>query len=279
MPELPEVEIIRRDLGPLVAGKKIVKVRIIPDPGGLRALRRYPSRQKFSRRLKGSIIKDIRRRAKYLLFPLSTGDSLIIHLGMSGQLLYRGQTDKRDKFTRVVFKLDDGHELRFIDPRKFGEIYLYSEKSGDTGIELSTLGPEPLGKGFTTVSLRSLLRGRVKPIKTFLMDQRLISGIGNIYSDEILFMAGIHPLRPASSLREEEIKHLYQAIRKILAQAIRHRGTSVNDYRNGFGNSGGFQKRLMVYQRRAERCHRCRGIIRSLKIQGRTSSFCPRCQK
>ncbi len=278
MPELPEIEIIKRDLGPLVAGRKIVKVKIIPDPGGIRALRRYPSQQKFSRRVKGSIIKEVKRRAKYLLFPLSTGDSLIIHLGMSGQLLYRGQTGRLEKFTRLIFKLDNGHELRFVDPRKFGEIYLYSVKKGDTEIEPSALGPEPLGKGFTTASLRSILKGRGRPIKALLMDQRQISGIGNIYSDEILFMAGIHPLRPASFLGEEEIKHLYQAIREILTKAIKYRGTSVRDYRNGFGNSGGFQSRLMVYQRGAERCLRCQGIVRSLKIQGRTCCFCPRCQ-
>lgn len=278
MPELPEVETIKRDLGPLVAGRKIVMVRIIPDPGGLRALRRYPSQQRFVRRIKGTTISDLKRRAKYLLFLLSTGDSLIIHLGMSGQLLYRKQADKLERFTRIIFKLDDGHELRFIDPRKFGETYLYSEKSGDTEIELSALGPEPLGKGFTAARLRSILNDRRRPIKALLLDQRQISGIGNIYSDEILFMAGIHPMRPASSLREKEIKHLYQAIREILTKAIRYRGTSVSDYRNGFGNSGGFQKRLMVYQRGAERCHRCQGIIRSLKIQGRTCCFCPRCQ-
>ncbi|UCD85569.1 MAG: bifunctional DNA-formamidopyrimidine glycosylase/DNA-(apurinic or apyrimidinic site) lyase [Deltaproteobacteria bacterium] len=278
MPELPEVETIKRDLGPLVTGKRILEVRILPDPGGLRALRRYPSRQRFNRRLRGAVIRELKRRAKYLLFHLITGDTLIIHLGMSGQLLYRKQTDGLDRFTRILFRLDGGYELRFIDPRKFGETYLYSENSGDTEVELSVLGPEPLSRSFTAASLRGILRERKRPIKSLLMDQRLISGIGNIYSDEILFAAGLHPLRPASTLRDREIRDLHEAIRSVLARAIRLRGTSVSDYRNGFGNSGGFQKRLMVYQRGGEKCRRCQGIIMSIKIQGRTSYFCPRCQ-
>ena len=278
MPELPEVETIKRDLKPLVAGRKIIGVKILPDPGGLRVLRRYPSRQRFVRRLKGAVIREVKRRAKYLLFPLSTGDTLIIHLGMSGQLLYRKQADGLERFARIVFKLDGGRELRFVDPRKFGETYLYSEKRGDKEVELSVLGPEPLSRGFAAKSLSDILRGRRRPIKSLLMDQRLISGIGNIYSDEILFAAGINPLRPASSLRDGEIRSLHKAIREILARAIRLRGTSVSDYRDGFGNEGGFQERLMVYQRGGGKCRRCQGIIRSVKVQGRTSCFCFRCQ-
>jgi formamidopyrimidine-DNA glycosylase len=279
LPELPEVETIKRDLETLVVGKKITKIEIIPDPKGFRALRRFPSREAFIREVEGRIITSIGRRGKYLLFGLDSGDKIIIHLGMNGQLLYRARKTDREDFTRVAFILD-GDELRFTDARKLGELYLFSPGRYED-LDVSTRGPEPLSDAFTPGYLAKILAKRKKAIKPVLMDQDVVAGIGNIYSDEILFEARIHPQRPASSLGSREIGRLHQAAQGVLERAIQMRGTSARDERfvDAFGRQGNFQSQLKVYQRTEQPCFVCGQPISTSKLGGRSAHFCPRCQK
>ena len=281
MPELPEVETIKRDLVPLVVGKKITEAVVLPDPKGVRALRRYPSIPKFIKGVTLARVDEITRRGKYLLFHLNSQDTLIIHLGMTGQLLYHSCGTVMEPFTRIIFRLEGKHEIRFVDVRKFGELYLFSSVRGDEAVNVNRLGPEPLSEAFTEGYLSSITNSRNRNIKALLMDQMLIAGLGNIYSDEALFRAGIHPGRPASSLSRQKVKQLHRAVRDILSLAIECRGTSAVDKKfvDGFGQLGTFQEKLQVYQRKGNPCGICGTPIRTLKLAGRTSAFCPQCQR
>lgn len=281
MPELPEVETIKKDLAPRVKRRMIEEAVICPDPQGERLLRRYPSAKLFIRRLKRKKIVSLKRRAKYLLFELDSGDILIIHLGMSGRLLLSAARRELPAYTRFFLKLSGNDRLYFIDPRKFGEAYLFSEKRGDKLVNPFRLGPEPLERNFTPEKLRDILLPRKSVVKSILLDQNAIAGLGNIYSDEVLFRARIHPLRRCSTLGPEEVADLHTAIRKVLKEAIRQRGTTAADgrYRDGMGRAGKFQSRLIVYQRKGELCPQCGGAIKSAKVGGRTAHFCPCCQK
>jgi formamidopyrimidine-DNA glycosylase len=280
MPELPEVETIRRDLAPVIIKKRIKEVLVLPDPRGVRALRRYPSIYKFIRKVSGAWVEDISRRGKYLLFLLNSRQTLLIHLGMAGQLIYCPSEAPLNRFARILFQLDGEHDLRFIDPRKFGELYLFSPKEGDQAIDPSKLGWEPLSDDFGQEELSRALKGRSLAIKELLLDQKIIAGIGNIYSNEILFQARIHPQRKSSSLSRKEISQLYSAIREILEEAIQCRGSSAADarYVDGFGKPGEFQKKLKVYQREGKACLNCGELIERFKIGGRSCFFCPQCQ-
>jgi formamidopyrimidine-DNA glycosylase len=281
MPELPEVETIKRGLSPRLRGKVISRILIPPDPKGSRVLRRYPSRRRFVRKVTGRKIVSLKRRAKYLLFELDSGETMIIHLGMSGQLLLRPLHSAPSSHARIIFTIAGAGELFFVDPRKFGEVYLYSEAEGNTVIDPFSLGPEPLGKNFTPEVLESKLRDRRSPIKVALLDQKLIAGLGNIYTDEALFRAGIHPEKAASDLAGQKIKLLHKSIQEVLREAIRLHGTSAADrqYVDSEGALGQFQTRLNVYQRKGEECSRCKTLIETIKLGGRTTHFCPRCQK
>ncbi len=280
MPELPEVETIKRSLKRRLKGKTIRKVEILPDSQGVRLLRRFPSRAAFTRRLAGRSIKDLRRRAKYLLFYLEGGEILILHLGMSGQLLLLPLRIPLPPHTRMVLHLSEGVRLCFVDPRKFGEAYLFSEKTGEKRVNPFLLGPEPLGKEFTPKKLAEILQRRKATVKSVLLDQKAVAGLGNIYCDEALFRARIHPARNSSTLDKKEIALLHRAIRDILREAVGLRGTTAADrqYVDARGRAGGFQESLRVYQRKGEDCHRCRETIRTTKISGRTTHFCPACQ-
>ena len=281
MPELPEVETIRRDLLPGVRGKKITGVTIPADPRGSRVLRRYPSAARFRRRLKNRTVTGLGRRGKYLLFHLDSGDILIIHLGMSGRLLLVPATDSLPGYTRLFFRFSDGRKLCFADPRKFGEAYLYSREEGDICCNPFALGPEPLGDNFSPADLSRTLEGRKAGVKALLLNQKIIAGLGNIYADEALFRAGIDPRRPGGKIPAENIKRLFESIRKVLLESIRSRGTTAANgiYVDGKGNWGRFQFKLNVYQRKGETCHRCGSAIETARIAGRTTHFCPRCQK
>jgi formamidopyrimidine-DNA glycosylase len=281
MPELPEVETIKRGLSPRLRGKVISRIIIPPDPKGSRVLRRYPSRRRFIRKVTGRRIVTLKRRAKYLLFELDSGETMIIHLGMSGQLLLRPPRGVSPRHARIIFTIDGAGELFFVDPRKFGEVYLYSKAEGDTVVDPFSLGPEPLGKSFTPQVLKRKLHGRCSPIKVALLDQKLIAGLGNIYTDEALFQSRIHPKKLSSNLTEKEIKLLHTSIRDVLREAIRLHGTSAADrqYVDSEGALGKFQTRLNVYQRKGEACLRCKTLIETIKLGGRTTHFCPRCQK
>ena len=280
MPELPEVETIRRELASRIEGKTIERVSIPPDPRGCRVIRRCSSRRNFLRRLAGRQIVSIGRRAKYLLLNLDDGRTLIVHLGMSGQLLFRPPSAPRYSHTRLVIHLEGGEELCFVDPRKFGEAYLFSEEEGETRVNPFALGPEPLERGWTPARLRESLRGRKGPVKAVLLDQKVVAGLGNIYTDEALFRAGIHPLRPASSLSGEEVEKLLESVREVLREAIECRGTSAADrqYVTTAGTLGSFQERLDVYQRPGRPCPRCAEPVATARIAGRTAHFCPECQ-
>ncbi len=281
MPELPEVETIRRDLLSKVRGKKITGVTIPPDPRGSRVIRRYPSADLFRKRLKNRSIVDLKRRGKYLLFHLDSGDILIIHLGMSGRLLLVADKTAPPIYTRLFFRLATGKKLCFADPRKFGEAYLYSREKGHICCDPFSLGPEPLGDELSPADLSRMLAGRKAAVKALLLNQKIIAGLGNIYADESLFRAGIDPRKPAGEVTAEKIPTLLESIRKVLEESIRSRGTTASNgqYVDGKGNSGSFQFRLNVYQRKGESCRRCGAEIETVRIAGRTSHFCPRCQK
>ena len=270
MPELPEVETIVRGLrGPLV-GRTIVGVRI-----GWENLVARPTVEEFKRRLVGHKILAVRRRGKYLLFPLSGGGCLIVHLRMTGRLLLKNAGDDPDKYDHLIFELDDGRELRFNDMRKLGRVYLVEDAEEIVG----GLGPEPLDGDFSPADFAALLSRRRGRIKALLLNQRFIAGIGNIYADEALFAARIHPERRADTLAAEEIERLYRAIRRVLRQGIENRGTTLATYRDAEGREGRNQEYLRVFRRRGQPCPRCGTPIERIVVGGRGTYFCPRCQR
>jgi formamidopyrimidine-DNA glycosylase len=281
MPELPEVETIRRDLRARILGKTIAGVDFSPDPKGCRLLRRYPSPEVFARRCRRRRIVDLMRRGKYLLFSLDSGDILIVHLGMSGRLVLAKTGDPLSPHVRSRIRLSGGVSLRYSDPRKFGEFYLFSRVRGETAVNPFLLGPEPLEKDFNPERLRSILGKSRAPIKAVLLDQKAMAGLGNIYTDEALFRAALHPRRPGAAVSARETKRLHRAIRRVLVEAIRARGTTAEDggYRDAQGHPGSFQFRLRVYQRKGKPCPRCRTPIATAKVGGRTAHYCPRCQR
>ncbi|MCL4459751.1 MAG: DNA-formamidopyrimidine glycosylase [Chloroflexi bacterium] len=271
MPELPEVETITRDLAQKLNGQRITSVTIC-WPGSIA----IPTVDEFQHQITNPKIGGLRRRGKFIIFDLSDGDYLLVHLRMTGRLLLRSQQDPVEEHTRLILHLDDGQELRFVDLRKFGRLFLVREAEYQ-GI-LSELGPEPLENGFTLDAFNQRLRthpGRIKPL---LLDQRFIAGLGNIYADEALFLARIHPLRRAATLTEAEIAQLYQAIRTVLRSGIEDRGTTFSAYRDASGQPGAHQFNLYVYRRLAQPCHHCQTPIQRLKIGGRNAHFCPQCQ-
>jgi formamidopyrimidine-DNA glycosylase len=274
MPELPEVETVRRDLQHLVVGRKIVSVSVThPKP-----LRDYPAAA-FEQGLTGARVTGVGRRAKILVIDLDSGDRLLVHLKMSGRLIYCGAESPRAKHTHVIFGLDNGHELRFVDQRRFG--YLKLVEGGDlTGVpETANLGPEPLAADFTEERLADILRRQPnKKIKALLLDQTVLAGIGNLYADEILHGAKIHPDRPAATLSPGETGALYRNLREILSRAIEHRGTSFDLYVDGRGRPGAYLKQLKVYGRSDQGCFECGTTLRKIKVAGRGTQFCPRCQ-
>ena len=281
MPELPEVETVRRGIEPAIRGKHILSVEILSDPRGVRTLRRVKSTPAFRKRLAHRIIRKVSRRGKYLLLYLDRGEILVIHLGMSGRLLLRQPRDPSDPHTRMIFHLEKKLELRFADPRKFGEVYLFSPSRGETTVNPLALGPEPFSPEITAAWLSARLTKSSRAIKAALLDQNLIAGIGNIYSDEILHASRIRPDRKASSITRAEAGRIVRNTRSILKQAISKRGTTAGDgvYRDSRNQPGSFQNYLRVYAREEEGCYRCRGKIASRAIGGRTAHFCPQCQK
>jgi formamidopyrimidine-DNA glycosylase len=273
MPELPEVETIRRDLLPHVVGRTITGVRIAP--GAERVVR---GDNAFARRITGRRIDDLARRGKYLLFRLEgkgTTVYLAVHLRMTGSILYRPpRADPPDAYVRAVITLDDGSELRYADLRKLGQMWLVDSPDDAVG----ALGPEPLDAAFTAAKLRETLSCRRAPIKTVLLDQRAVAGLGNIYTDEALFAARIHPRRVANTLTEAETKRLHRAIRRVLSDALGNRGSSFRDYVDAAGREGTHQLRVKVFRRTGQPCYVCRTEIARIKVGGRSTHFCSCCQ-
>lgn len=271
MPELPEVETIKLELEEKIRGKKIKDVEI-----GLPKIINI-STKKFKETIKGLEVKNILRRAKLLIIKFSDNWNLVIHLKMTGQLIYNGQ---KEKHTHLIFYFADGDKLLFNDLRQFGYLkLLQDEKLKDLFCD-DKIGPEPLEKDFTLEVFKNLLSKKPRQkIKPLLMDQSFIAGIGNIYAQEICFYARVAPKRVAGSLKEKEIKDIYEGIKIILLSAIKHKGSSVDNYRDIYGKKGGYVPLLKVYQRKGEKCFRCEGKIEEIRLNGRGTSYCPKCQK
>lgn len=269
MPELPEVETVRRSLLPIVGARiEAVEVR---EP----RLRRTVAHD-FAQRLTGRVIHGIERRGKYLLFRLSGDEALLAHLGMSGALLLQPAGTPPETHDHVALRLSGDRQITFNDPRRFG---LMRVGRPDEFVELHNVGPDPLSDTFSVNDLAALTRGRKKPVKNLLMDQRALGGIGNIYANEILFRAGIRPGRQARRLTRNELERLFDATRAVLASAIRLGGSSISDYRDGTGRPGYFQLRLKVYDRAGASCLRCHAVVRRAVHAGRSSFYCPACQR
>jgi formamidopyrimidine-DNA glycosylase len=281
MPELPEVETVARDLRPRIVGAEISGVR----SSWARTLRTHEA-SAFADAVVGRTIEAVGRRAKLLIVELSGGLALTIHLKMTGQLFVVPSGVPEDAYVRLVLELADGRELRFRDIRKFGKVGLYERdpatgelvvERGGAGV-FATTGPEPLDEGFTLRDFRRRLRTRRGRLKPLLLDQSFLAGVGNIYADEALWAARLHPLRPASSLRPADEKRLYEELRRILAEAVERRGSSIDDYTAPDGD-GAMQERLQVYQRTGEPCPRCGRPVRRIVIGARSTHFCSWCQR
>ena len=274
MPELPEVETMVRDLSRRVVGRRIVEVEA-SFPG----IVRYPEFPEFVQRVVGRTIEAVSRRGKYAILSLFSGDSLIIHRGMSGSLLGRAPSDPEDRFVRLLIRLDDGSELRYDDPRKFGKIFVMEGTGSERPLPWTNMGPEPLSDDFTVDGFGEALSKRTALIKPLLLGQQIVAGLGNIYVDEALHLAGIHPERRANTLSPDEVRRLYAAIREVLAMAVERRGTTFSSYRDLEGRSGQYQDALQVFRKAGTACPRCgTGIIR-LVVGGRGTHICPACQK
>jgi formamidopyrimidine-DNA glycosylase len=280
VPELPEVETIARELRPLLVGKTINRVWF-DWPNQIK----HPAPEEFAQAAAGREILDVDRRGKWLVFSLSGGAVLVIQVKMTGQLDVVASETPRDRHVHAVFGLDSGEELRLRDTRKFGRLGLYQrDEAGailgaDDARELfAGFGPEPLDPAFTLRDFRRLLRARRARLKTLLMNQEFLAGVGNIYADEALWRARIHPLRSAATLRPEQERRLYHALRGVLGEAIERRGSSVDDYRAPSGR-GEMQNFLNIYGRTGKPCPRCGRPTRRIVVNARSTHFCSWCQR
>ena len=278
MPELPEVETIRRDLEKEVLGKRIKHVKVT----GARSVRRHSSPEEFTSRLEGRKITAIDRRGKYLLLQLDGTDVLVIHLGMSGQLLRaKSAREPLERHTHVVFTFTQGGQLRYVDPRTFGELFVATGTDVEHQVpDLAHLGLDPIDDVISWSRFGERLRARHTKLKTLLMDQRFLAGIGNLYADEILWSAGLRYDRSSETLSSQEIRRLARSMSETLQAAIKHRGSSLADeqYRDLFGEVGDYQSHHQVYGREGEACPRCRSPIVRVRGQGRSTYMCERCQ-
>ncbi len=278
--ELPEVEVMRRDLEKEVVGKRIRDVDVRPHRNAMRIIRRHARRKEFAERLAGKKITKVDRRGKYVLLYLEGGDVLVVHFGMSGQFIRGTKRQALPPHTHVVIDFVQGGDLRFIDPRTFGEMFVTSADELGKVKELEHIAIDPLEDTFTWQEFSAELARRATKLKPLLMDQKFVSGLGDIYSDEVLFQAGLRYDRSSDSLSSQEVRRLYRAMREVLQDAVRFRGTTLDDeaYVDLFGKPGDFQHELKVYGRKGQPCRRCRTPIDSVKIGGRNSYFCPQCQ-
>ncbi len=271
MPELPEVETIKNDLLPFLVGRTITGITLTWPKAVIE-----PAAEELQRELIGQTIKDIQRRGKYLIFPLARGAYLILHMRMSGSLILKPASFQEPvRFSRTVFTLDNGEYLHFIDPRKFGMIWLVA----DTESVVGKLGPEPLSPAFSSKILDGLLFNHKAPIKALLCDQELIAGIGNMYADESLFAGRIHPLEAGNTLHKTEITHLYQGIVSVLRAGIAHYGASTSDYYRPDGTKGMAHMSFKVAHRGGQPCLVCGTTIQRTTVRNRGTYFCPHCQK
>ena len=272
MPELPEVEVVRRDLDDALRGRRIVGVAVT----GARSVRRHPP-EELDRALQGARIQRVGRHGKFLLVHLEGGDVLIVHLRMSGQLrLAASPHDPSPRHCHVRLAFDDGRELRFVDPRTFGELFVTTPDVP----ELAALGVDALDPALTKARLGHLVSARRGRLKALLLDQHVVAGLGNVYSDEIQHRAGLRGDRPGTSLTAADVARLHRALRSTLREAITYRGSSLADeqYVDLQGNLGAFQQRHRVYGREGQRCPRCRSLVVRERLAGRSHYSCPGCQ-
>jgi formamidopyrimidine-DNA glycosylase len=299
VPELPEVETVRASLARDLVGKKIESCSVTTG----RIVRRHASAKEFRARVEGRTIKAVERLGKYLIFELDDKSHLIIHLGMSGQLLRAVAGQPKPKHTHVVFTLAGGGELRFVDPRTFGELFASQPPASGADVEISKfarlsiggeglrlrreipelahLGLDPLEDQIGWDRLAAVLRSRTTGLKVVLTDQDIIAGIGNIYADEILFNAGLRFDRPADSLSTIEMRRLHRAIAEILSEAIKHGGSTLDDeqFVDPDGKPGGYQAFHQVYNREGQPCFQCRQPIQKTKVRDRSTYYCAKCQE
>jgi formamidopyrimidine-DNA glycosylase len=280
MPELPEVEVIRRDLEKEVTGRRIRSAEVRNTKNAMRIIRRHSRRLQFEEVLAGAGISGVDRRGKYLLFYLDNGWILVAHLGMSGQLLICEESEQMANHTHVVLDFVEDGQLRYVDPRSFGEMFVTPASEFGEIKELQKLGIDPLEQTLTWQFFSESLMKRKSKLKSLLMDQAFVCGIGNIYSDEILYAAGLRYDRTSETLAPSEVRRLYRAIQEVLQESIRNRGTSMEDeqYRDLYGSVGGFQNLLNVYQREGQSCHRCRNPIERARWSNRSTYYCSHCQ-
>lgn len=278
--ELPEVEVMRRDLERDVVGRKIKSAEVKSSKNAMRVIRRHKTRKEFTSALTGRKITKVERRGKYLVMYLDGGGALVVHFGMSGQFQRATGRQPLAPHTHVVLTFQQGGDLRFIDPRTFGEMFVTQADDLAKIKELQHVAIDPLDQVFTWPTFQYLLAEKAAKMKQLLMDQKFISGLGNIYSDEVLFHAGIRYDRMSDRLSSQEVRRLYRAIQEILQEAIKARGTTLDDeaYVDLFGEPGGYGPELKVYGRAGLPCRRCRTPIQTVKISQRSAYFCPQCQ-
>lgn len=276
MPELPEVETIRRELEREVVGRKIKTVDVL----GTRSVRRQTKKQ-FITALEGAKLTGVTRKGKFLVIGLDTGEQLVVHLRMSGQLLRSTAKTEMDKHTHVVLTFTQSGQLRFLDPRTFGEMFVvHPDQMDEVAPEIGALGLDPVDQPVSWTVFGRLLHAHHLKLKQFLMDQTIVAGIGNIYSDEILFAAGLRYDRFSDEMSTMEIRRLYRAVVETLHDAIKYSGSSLADqqYVDIFGKTGSYQDYHQVYARDKQACRRCRGVIAKAKFAQRSTYFCPDCQ-
>jgi len=279
--ELPEVEVLRRDMEKEIVGRKIESTEVRTHKNAMKLIsRHHRTRKDFTKRLKGRKIVRAGRRGKYLLLFLDDDQVLVTHFGMSGRFLKGTKRMELTPHTHVYIQFARGGDLRYIDPRAIGRLFVTTQEELDGVRELSKVGTDPLEQTFTWPQFSEALAAKKQKLKPLMMDQEFLSGLGNIYSDEVLFQAGLRHDRRSDDLSSQEVRRLYRAIQETLQEAIKSRGTTLEDeaYLDLFGNPGEHAPQLNVYGRRGQPCRRCRSPIESVKISNRASYFCPVCQ-
>lgn len=274
MPELPEVETIRRDLEKELVGRTVLGI----TSSAPKVLQ--PSLKAVLEAIRGRRIEGFERKGKLLLIRLSGGKTLGVHLRLTGRLLIRNEGEPEDEYQRAEFKLSGGKELRFSDLRLFGYIKLFKDEK-EVEETLSKIGPEPLSKELNDEKFYEIIKRTSRPIKIVLLDQNLISGVGNIYANEALFEAGVHPQTKANALTKNQAIELYKATEQVLKDGLALRGATIGDemYRDAYGQRGGYEKRVRVYQQVGKPCPKCKTEIKRINLGGRGTFFCPACQR
>lgn len=281
MPELPEVETVVRDLRPQLSGRRVESVTLAREPAVLARVIRFPTARRFATRLRGRTIRTVERRGKYIVMPVdSDGVRFVVHLGMTGHLRVWEPEEAVVKHTHFRARLDSGLELRYDDPRQFGRLLLGShEELVRARAFPARLGPEPIHGDLTESEFERLIRARRRPVKSALLDQSFLAGVGNIYADEACFRAGIRPSRWTNRLTTRERRALYSSIQEVLENSIAARGSSIINYVDAFGVRGSNQEQLLVYGRGGQPCLKCGTPLQATRLAGRGTVYCRKCQR